>query len=218
MRSCAESSQPARSLPEAIVVILSVLRHAATDWNDAGRMQGRRDIPLNARGRDDISRWTLPDAMRRDAEWHASPLSRAMETARLLRGAAPAVEEALIEMDWGGWEGYRLDELRTRFGDAFAQNERRGLDFRPPGGESPRDVIARLAPWLRRIATHERDVVAVTHNGVLRALISIATGWDMLGKAPFKLRPATVHRFALTRDGRPSLAGVNVPLCVPQSA
>jgi len=199
-------------------VIVSVLRHAATDWNDAGRMQGRRDVPLNSRGRDEVSRWTVPDAVTPDAEWVASPLARATETAMLLHGSAPAVEWDLIEMDWGRWEGHRLDELRTGLGDAFVQNERRGLDFRPPGGESPREVMARLARWLRRVGTQERDVVAVTHNGVLRALLALATGWDMLGKAPFKLRPATLHQFAVTRDGKPALATANVPLCVAQTA
>ena len=58
------------------------------------------------------------------------------------------VEPALIETDWGHWEGRTLAELRQRHGGEMAALEARGLDFRPPGGESPRDVQARLASWL----------------------------------------------------------------------
>ena len=199
-------------------LIVSVLRHAATDWNDAGRMQGRRDVPLSARGRDEASRWRLPQAVAPDAEWFASPLSRAKDTASLLHRGVLAIEDALIEMDWGRWEGYRLDELKARHGEAFVHNEQRGLDFRPLDGESPREVMARIVPWLARVATRDRDVVAVTHNGVLRALLALVTGWDMRGKAPVKLRPASVHQFALSRDGRPSLAAVNLPLCPRECA
>src|SRR3546814_19841125 len=61
-------------------------------------------------------------------------------------------------------------------------NEARGLDFRPPGGESPRDVQDRLRPLLAELADAGEDVVAVSHKGVLRALYALASGWDMRGK------------------------------------
>ncbi len=70
----------------------------------------------------------------------------------LLCGDAPPQDSALIEMDWGDWEGLTLDEICARHGEEFARNEARGLDFRPPGGESPREVLERLRPWLVRAA------------------------------------------------------------------
>ena len=192
--------------------IIACLRHGATDWNAEGRMQGRRDIPLSAAGRADVARWTLPPDLARDADWFASPLLRAVQTAEAMSGRAPRIEPALIEMDWGAWEGFRLDELKARFGDAFTANAARGLDFRPPGGECPRDVIARVAQWLDGIATRDRPLVAVTHNGILRALLALATAWDMRGKPPVKLRPATLHRFDLAPGPRLAIDACNVPL------
>ena len=192
--------------------IIACLRHGATDWNAEGRMQGRRDIPLSASGRADVARWSLPEDLAHDADWFASPLSRAVETAQLVSGVAPRIEPALIEMDWGAWEGSRLDELHARFGDDFTANAARGLDFRPPGGESPRDVVSRVARWLDGIAARERPLVAVTHNGVLRALLVLAMDWDMRGKPPVKLRAATLHRFNLAPGPRLVLDACNVPL------
>jgi 2,3-bisphosphoglycerate-dependent phosphoglycerate mutase len=194
------------------VLIVSFVRHGSTAWNEAGRMQGRRDIPLSAAGRRDVATWRLPATDAAAVDWVSSPLSRAIDTAHAMSGAPPRIEPALTEMDWGAWEGCGLAELRTRFGAAFDDWERRGLDFRPDGGESPRDVVRRVAPWLASLGRADRPVVAVTHKGVLRALYALATGWNMLGKPPVKLQPACLHRFALARDGNLTLVEPNVPL------
>ena len=65
------------------MIRLAFLRHGITAWNREGRIQGRTDIPLDPEGRDRLARLTLPPDWR-DATLHASPLSRAVETARLL--------------------------------------------------------------------------------------------------------------------------------------
>lgn len=200
------------------MLILSFLRHASTQWNELGRMQGRHDIPLSSAGHAEVAAWRLPHIVSEPVEWISSPLSRAVETAARLCGHAPCVEPALTEMDWGAWEGFRLAELRARFGSEFTRNEHRGLDFRPPGGESPRDVMDRMTRWLDAIAQRERPIVAVTHNGVLRALLAIATGWDMTSKPPIKLRQATLHRFVLEAGRKLAVVACNVPLVRPFSA
>ena len=199
------------------MLTVSFLRHATTQWNTEGLMQGRRDIPLSPSGREEVARWCLPLEVGEPVEWISSPLSRAIETARQLGGSALRIEPALTEMDWGAWEGARLPELRTRLGDEFTRNEQRGLDFRPPGGESPRDVVVRVARWLNTLSRHDRPIVAVTHNGVLRALLSIATGWDMTHKPPIRLLAARVHRFALERGPKLTLVACNLPLA-PRAA
>jgi len=197
-------------------VIVAFLRHGSTAWNEEGRMQGRRDIPLSERGRAAVRAWRLPVAFAgpatASAKWLSSPLSRAVETAEILSGGVPQCEPALIEMDWGQWEGFGLDELRRRFGDEFARNEAAGLDFRPPGGESPRDVRDRVVRWLGEIAARPEPVVAVTHKGVLRAVLAAATGWDMTCKPPIRLQSGALHRFDVDTAGRISVAECNVRL------
>ncbi len=186
---------------------LLVIRHATTDWNASGLIQGRTDRPLNAAGRAAIQAATLPPGWG-GAACLASPLIRAMETARLL-GLDPNPEPLLIEMAWGEWEGRRLSDLRAALGDAMAENEARGLDFRPPGGESPRDVQARLFPLLKSLS---EPTVFVTHKGVLRALYALATGWSMTEKGPDKLRDGTAHAFRIAANGTPAVETLNIPL------
>ncbi|MHA1113210.1 MAG: histidine phosphatase family protein [Alphaproteobacteria bacterium] len=192
-------------------VALAVIRHGRTAWNEDGRIQGRTDTPLCDAGRAELRGLRLPPALA-DHVLTSSPMARAIETARLLSGAEPQIEPRLAEMSWGTWEGRRLAELRQDLGAEMTQMEARGLDFRPPGGESPRDVQARLMPWLRAVADAGRPRVAVTHKGVIRALYALASGWDMTGKAPARLDWTCAHVFALAADGIPAVVRLNVSL------
>lgn len=134
------------------MIRLAFLRHGVTGWNREGRIQGRTDIPLDAEGRERLSRLTLPEDWR-DAVLHASPLSRAVETARLLGNGRPVrTDGRLIEMDWGSWEGLRGIDLRADPASGYRDLEAWGWDFRPPAGESPADIRQRLTDWLHSLS------------------------------------------------------------------
>ncbi|MEE8246650.1 MAG: histidine phosphatase family protein [Alphaproteobacteria bacterium] len=190
---------------------LALLRHGRTPWNQAGRMQGRADIPLSAAARAALAR-RRPPAELDGALWVTSPLARAVETAKLLGACAVAIEPRLVEMDWGDWEGRTLESLRRELGPAFADNERRGLDFTPAGGESPRAVQSRLRPWLAEVGAGGRLVAAVTHKGVIRAVLALACDWDMTGAPPVKLEWCCAHLFWVDAQGRPRLGRPNLAL------
>jgi probable phosphoglycerate mutase len=186
--------------------LLALIRHAPTVWSHEGRMQGRIDVPLAT----PLPDWRWPE-MLGGFRVIASPLRRAVETARLL-GVSAEPEPLLTEMDWGDWEGETLAGLRERLGAGMDDAEAAGLDFRPPDGESPRDVQARVAPLLRDIARRDEPTAAITHKGVIRAVFAKAVGWDMLGKPPARLSWKAAHLFRLDRDGTPSIHELNVPL------
>ncbi len=189
---------------------LAIIRHGSTEWNEDGRIQGTTDIPLSTEGRAAVSACSAPPEFA-DYRWVSSPLKRAMETARLL-AREPEIEPLLSEMNHGRWEGRRLADLRAELGEEMAENERRGLDFQPPGGESPRQVQHRLRPWLAEVGGSGIPTVAVSHNGVLRAVYALACGWDMTGKPPVKLIRAAIHLFSVGADGVPRIDRLNIPL------
>ena len=196
------------------MIDLLFLRHGPTEWNEAGRIQGRRDVPLTPRACDSFSRRRLPDGLGEGRRWVSSPLLRARETAHALGAAELEIEPRLIEMDWGEWEGRTLPALRDALGAAMRENEARGLDFETPAGDSPRQVQARLRPWLGEIGRGSRPVAAVSHKGVGRALIALATGWDMEGRAPVRLRWDRAHRFEVSDLGEPRLVEPNIALAI----
>ncbi|MCB9943740.1 MAG: histidine phosphatase family protein [Geminicoccaceae bacterium] len=178
-----------------------MLRHGPTDWNRLRLLQGRQDRALDERGRKEVTTWRLPsDVLQQDCL--TSPLRRAVETARILGYTQSVNHPALIEMDWGMFEGRNLRDLRNELGEEMVRNEARGLDFRPPGGESPREVATRFHALIKEFCQLPKDRVLVTHKGVRRAALALATGWDMLGKPPVRLGDDD----ALVLDIRPHTA------------
>ena len=176
-----------------------MIRHAATAWNEAGRIQGRTDIPLCERGRRALAGKRLPERFG-SYRVHSSPLARAVETAALLGLGTPVLDPRLVEMNWGTWEGDTRASVAAADADGVARNEARGPDFRPPGGESPREVQARVVDWARRAARSRSGVVAMTHKGVIKAALGLAHGWDLTGKAPVRLDWTRAHRFRFAAD------------------
>lgn len=196
-------------------VAFALLRHASTEWNEQGRLQGLTDTTLSAAGEADARSWRLPspaDGWKR----LSSPLQRAHRTALLLQPPAEvSIERRLREMSFGSWEGRTLAELRATVGQAFIDAENKGLDFQPPGGESPRAVMARIAAWAGEIVEKGEPVVAVSHKAAIRAVLALATDWDMMGRPPIKLDWRALHFFRVAPDGTISLDRANVPLGPP---
>lgn len=159
------------------------IRHGETDWNVAGRLQGRRDIPLNARGHGQGTHCggILRDLFARKGrdpaafDYVASPLGRARQTMELTRAAlglatdAYAVDERLAELSFGEWEGFTIAQLHNCDPARIAQREHDKWHFVPPGGESYEMVAARMRGWYESLT---RDTVAAAHGGTARGLMA----------------------------------------------
>lgn len=193
------------------MTVIAMIRHGATDWNENGIVQGRSDIPLSVRGREQVAGWSIP-AKLENFDWVASPLSRATETAHILSGNPPPTDDRLVEMDWSSWEGQTLPALRAELGDLMAAWEAEGLDFRAPGGESPREVQNRLKPFLSDRAQLDKKTIVVCHKGVIRAVYALAIGWDMKSKPPQKMQDGCAQLFSLDKNGMPTVLELDVDL------
>ncbi|MCR9214198.1 MAG: histidine phosphatase family protein [Proteobacteria bacterium] len=187
---------------------LLVLRHGKTTWNLEKRIQGRQDIELCSEGIAELESRQIPSKFN-TFRCVTSPLKRARETAALLKASDPRLEQTLIEMDWGDWEGKRLPELRAELGPKMSENEARGFNMTPPHGESPAQVMERLRPW---IAELQEDTIAVTHKGVIRAILALSFGWDM--KEPFaeKIDWSAAHLFSVSDTKQIKAEQLNISL------
>jgi broad specificity phosphatase PhoE len=160
------------------------IRHGETDWNVEGRLQGQRDIPLN-----DLGRIQAEEAGRRlqtiaphceDLAYVASPMLRTRQTMEILReaiGLHPQtykLDERLVELTFGSWEGMTWKEVRKAEPQLAALRERDKWGYAPPGGgESYAMLVDRVRPVLDDLT---RDTVIVAHGGVARAFLAVTCG------------------------------------------
>jgi len=185
---------------------IALLRHGPTDWNAEHRIQGHTDIPLSSEGMMKMRHLRVPFPAKRT---FASPTQRTRQTAKAMRLANPILDARLMEQNWGRWEGLSLQAITEKEGkDAFIRAGRRGL-FRPPGGESIDEVMARVDDFLQA-ARLDSDAIAVTHMGVLRAAYTLATGWDMATPMPPELDVSKILVLEMSKGGKPSIYALNM--------
>lgn len=154
---------------------LILARHGETEWNIAGRAQGRADSPLTAAGIEQAH--ALGRALAAQGVEHivSSTLGRALHTAEIaaeIVGCAIGVDERFVERAFGELEGRSVAE-------AIAQNSIwgdivRGHDpyVRAGSSESLHDVAARAMPALHDIrALPYRSVAVITHGHCLGAIL-----------------------------------------------
>lgn len=160
------------------------IRHGETDWNLEGRLQGQKDIPLN-----DLGRVQAEEAGRRlrsiceryeDLAYLASPMRRTRETMEILRSAiglhpeSYRLDERLVELTFGAWEGMTWKEVRKAEPQLAALRERDKWNYVPPGGGESYAMLAdRIRPIIDDLT---RDTLIVAHGGVARAFLSICCG------------------------------------------
>lgn len=177
------------------MIRLALLRHGHTAWNRSGRLQGRTDMPLDDAAKEELRQQRLPAPWDQADLW-ASPLSRARETAQIIAGRKPKVHEALIEMNWGDFEGEKRIDLFEDPNADYQHVETWGWTYTPPNGEAIGAVRDRVVGWAEGLSG---DHVAVCHIGVMRALLAHATGWAFDGPAPFQIKRNRLYLIEIDR-------------------
>jgi probable phosphoglycerate mutase len=149
-------------------VFIYLVRHGETDWNRQRRIQGSSDIPLNSTGRAQAKTTGELLSNRMWDRIFASPLSRAMETARIIASEvgleAPGTLPAVVERNYGDAEGRTASEV-----DALYPG-----DTEVPGRESREAVIERALPALVQLAedNHGKSIIVVAHGGVIASILA----------------------------------------------
>lgn len=142
---------------------LCLVRHGATDWSDAGRLNGWTDTPLNAGGRAQAQRLASTLEPRSFAGIWSSDLWRAVDTAQLAGGGAKP-DSRLRELDFGDLEGKTWQECSALVQQALLQFDQ----FAAPGGESVAQLESRVRSFIAELPAGAHLVF--THGGVIRLL------------------------------------------------
>lgn len=149
-------------------MILYVVRHGQTEWNLSHRCQGISDIPLTDKGREEA--FELQELVK-DIDLDvviSSPLSRAIETAKILTDDKLPVniDDRIKERNWGMNEGMVVDELdQWDCWDVILNTEVRGI-------EKVQDLMKRVSEFIEDIKVRypDKKVLVVTHSAVIRVI------------------------------------------------
>jgi len=181
---------------------LWLVRHGETEWSAGGRHTGRTDVPLTEAGEAQARALGAALAGHEFALVLTSPLARARETCRLagLEDRAE-VSYALVEWDYGDYEGRRTVEIRE---------ERPGWTLWTdgvPNGETAAEVAARTRTVIERANAVFRsndggDVVLFAHGHVLRVLTATWLGLPPEDGRLFGLDTATYSVLGYEREAR----------------
>jgi probable phosphoglycerate mutase len=176
---------------------LCLVRHGETDWNVEHRIQGQTDTPLNGHG---IEQARKAARFLRAFAFHAaysSDLERARATAGFIvngRGLEIQTDERLRERRYGVFQTLLYSEAEARHPEIYARYRSRHPDCDLGGGESLRMLAARVEECLGQIATAHpgRQVLIVTHGGVLDVVYRLATGLPLEAPRDFLISNAAV--------------------------
>jgi broad specificity phosphatase PhoE len=163
---------------------LLLIRHAHVEANDNGktaRLCGWYDAPLSPLGRQQVLRLRSRLASEPPpAVVYASPLQRAMDTARAAPdGLEPHPMEALREIHCGALDGLLLAQVRSEYPELWQRNlEQADETFTWPGGESYLGFRLRALTAIRAIAERHpgERVLIVTHAGVISQVLGTLAG------------------------------------------
>jgi probable phosphoglycerate mutase len=175
-----------------------LLRHGLTEWNALNKIQGSADSPLTARGRKETGEWaeTL-----KNYHWDriiASDLGRVRATVEIINQKLQlpvTFDRRLREQHWGDWEGLTIAFIKENHPEELARRVAMGWHFSAPGGESRLAVRDRALTALLDGAQKwpGQKILAVCHQGVVKAVLYFITGREFLpGEDPL-LRHNSLH-------------------------
>lgn len=143
-------------------MILHLIRHPRP-LIAPGICYGQLDIPAENPA---LLAASLKQKLPPDMPVWSSPLQRCRALAEALH-PAPQFDDRLMEMNFGEWEGRAWDEVPRQALDDWAADV---VNYAPPGGESPQQVLQRVLAFFAE--RHAESLVVVTHAGVIRLLLA----------------------------------------------
>ena len=206
--------------------MLFIARHGETECNLAGRIQGKGDSPLTARGvaqARGLAAFLVEVGIDR---LYASPQGRARRTAEIVAeatGCAPQFDDRLVEGNYGVADGLTIAEAKARYPDCWTRREADRWSVALPGGESIADVWHRAEAFASNclpgvVGDPSLRVAVVAHQGVNRNLLAIVMGWPPESVLRFTQPNFAVFRCdgeaaACFRTHEPRLLGVYDASC-----
>jgi alpha-ribazole phosphatase len=190
---------------------LLLLRHAEHKAARYHQFVGSTDIALSEQGRRQAIAVIPFIEKHRPCRCFCSPLSRCLETIQSLPGLSVDIDPDLREVDFGAWEGKTFDQIQLSDPEAVNRWAKFDPAFSFPGGEQLEEFLLRVQKVAAAIVSCREDtILAVTHAGVIRALLCHFLGLHPRQYVLFNVDYASLTILELFGD-KGVLTGLNYP-------
>ena len=182
---------------------LLLVRHGLTDWNEEGRLLGRTDVGLNARGRQQADALAAILGGLPISKVISSPQVRARETAAPIAeklGLTVETDPGIDEVWLGRWQGKLISEVR---GDPDLQRYLEDPNYECDAIESIVKVQQRMVAVTERLRSenHGQTVVLVSHGDPLRVVVAHYLAMPVGDYRRLSAENASVSVLRFTRKG-----------------
>lgn len=194
-------------------MLIYMIRHGRTDWNDQRRIMGREQVPLNEKGREMVEAVAGQLATEDISAIYSGTLARTKETARILAsswGAKIIEEPRLDESAYERWVGKKYNELK---GDHdFDLYSKAPTESRFSEGEGMADIQKRVLAVIDRIAEEKQGIktALVSHADVIKPVITHYLGMDLDTMHRLAVANASVTVLDLGYPGAPRIRYMNM--------
>ena len=158
-----------------------LIRHGETDWNLRGMFYGWTDCDINETGIAQAEHLRdFFNTIKYDGIY-ASDLLRAVHTAEIItenRTLEIQKNPCFRELFFGDWEDKEGTYIREHHGDELKRWMQEWQTSALPGGEAFEEFYKRVTEGLLEVIAENkgRDIVIVSHNGPMSAMLCYLTG------------------------------------------
>lgn len=194
----------------AVVRRLIVVRHAESVANTEGFYQGQTyDTDLSPLGKKQAEALAKKTQVLGIKKIISSPLKRAYQTAlkiSKLINLPIDINDLVTETNHGVWEGKRKDWIRVNFPDEYASWQTTPSQVVFPKGEAFIETFQRIESFLNNLPPEDEDMMVVTHDNIVRILVTLANGWTLDQIWEHDIEPAALNFFEFNSvDGKKKL-------------
>ncbi|MDO9270597.1 MAG: alpha-ribazole phosphatase [Methylobacter sp.] len=174
-----------------------LIRHTQTA-TDPGLCYGQSDIALADSFPDEMA--SLHDKLPEfddDCTVFSSPLTRCLQLAETFSDTV-ITDARLQELDFGEWEGKCFDDIDAAVLQHWTNNF---VTAAPPKGENFEDLYQRTGSfWQDLLATDAKQVLVITHAGVIRALLARALNLPLANSFQLRIDSGSAHKLRQADD------------------
>ena len=183
-----------------------LVRHGQTDWNNKRMTQGQSDTILNKIGIIQAKKVAKTLEKEHIGLCYFSPLKRAKTTAEIITehlNIDSKEDEALIEINFGLWEGMTIKQISEQYEDAFKDWTYSPHKLVIPEGEDMHEAMRRSEMFINKeILKSDKNILIVSHGLLIKTLIISLLGLDLKDLQKFRVDNASISVIEIKGDRR----------------